>query len=149
MNMGTPVLRKGGTLILCHPCYDQFDPEHHPSYIEFFNRLLPETRDSFELHKRYEREFAENPSYVDRYRFGNAYHGAHPFYMWYWGEHGRKWCGRVIAAGAQNSRVPEVLGWERADNLAEAIAMARSTAPESPEITMLHHPPIFMSDVQA
>jgi hypothetical protein len=142
------VLREGGTLILCHPCYDKFDPEHHPSYIEFFNRLLPETRDAFELHERWERELAENPSYVDRYRYGNAYHGAHPFFMWYWGEHGRRWCGRVIAAGADNPRVPEILGWERAADLSEAIAMAKSTAPESPDITLLHHPPIFISDVR-
>jgi lactate racemase len=149
MNRGTPVLKKGGTLILCHPCYDEFDPEHHPSYIEFFNRLLPETRDAFELHKRYELEFAQNPSYIDRYRFGNAYHGAHPFYMWYWGEHGRQWCGRVIAAGATNSRVPEILGWEHAEDLSEAIAMAKSQAPGEPDITLLHHPPIFMSDVEA
>lgn len=149
MHMGTPVLKEGGTMILCHPCYDSFDPEHHPSYIEFFNRLLPETRDAMELHKKYEHEFATNPSYVDRYRFGNAYHGAHPFYMWYWGEKGRQHCGRVIAAGADNARVPEILGWERAHSLSEAIAMARSSAPENPDITLLHHPPIFMSDVKA
>ena len=31
---------------------------HHPSYIEFFNRLLPETRDAMELEKKYEDEFA-------------------------------------------------------------------------------------------
>ena len=148
MNRGTPVLKNGGTLILCHPCYDKFDPEHHPSYIEFFNRLLPETKDAMELHRRYEREFAENPSYVDRYRFGNAYHGAHPFFMWYWGEGGRQWTGRVIAAGATNSRVPEMMGWERAENLSEAIAMAKSTAPAEPDITMLHHPPIFLCDVE-
>ena len=74
-----------------------------------------------------EKEFAENPSYVDRYRFGNAYHGAHPFFMWYWGEGGRQWTGRVIAAGATNSRVPELMGWETAENLSEAIAMAKST----------------------
>ncbi len=149
MNRGVPIVKKGGTMILCHPCYDEFDPDHHPSYIEFFNRLLPETRDAMELHRKYEQEFAENPSYVDRYRFGNAYHGAHPFFMWYWGEAGRQWCGRVIAAGATNSRVPEILGWERAENLAEAIAMARSSAPSEPDITMLHHPPIFMSEVEA
>ncbi len=147
MNRGTPVLKKGGTLILTHPCDDAFDPEHHPSYIELFNRLLPETRDAAVLHERYEQEFAHNPSYVDRYRFGNAYHGAHPFYMWYWGEGGRRDVGRIIAAGAENSRVTELLGWERADSLAEAIAMARSSAPTSPEITMLHHPPIFIADV--
>ena len=145
MNMGTPVLKKGGTLILCHPCYDAFDPEHHPSYIEFFNRLLPETRDAMTLHKRYEKDFAQNPSYVDRYRHGNAYHGAHPFYMWYWGEGGRQHVGRVIAAGAENARVPELLGWERAGSLTEAIAMARTTGNE--EITMMHHPPIMIANV--
>jgi hypothetical protein len=26
--------------------------------------------------------------------------------------------------------------------------MAKSTAPQRPEITMLHHPPIFMCDVE-
>ncbi|MBD0371272.1 MAG: DUF2088 domain-containing protein, partial [Pyrinomonadaceae bacterium] len=41
-----PLLKKGGVLILHHPCYDEFDHEFHPSYIEFFNRLLPETRDA-------------------------------------------------------------------------------------------------------
>ncbi len=33
-------------------------------------------------------------------------------------------CGKVIAAGAENAHVPEMLAWERADNLTEAIAMA-------------------------
>jgi hypothetical protein len=84
MNRGIPLVKKGGTLILTHPCMDEFDPVQHPSYIEFFHRLLPETTDAMELHRRYEMEFAQNPSYVHLYRKGNAYHGAHPFYMWYW-----------------------------------------------------------------
>ena len=87
---GKPLLAKGGTIILTHPCSDEFDPEHHPSYIEFFNRLLPETRDAIKLEHKYEGEFAENPSYIQMYRPGNAYHGAHPFFMWYWGENGRQ-----------------------------------------------------------
>jgi hypothetical protein len=147
MNRGTPVLKRGGTLILCHPCYDRFDPQHHLSYIEFFNRALPETRNSAELFEKYEQDFARNPAFVERYRFGHAYHGAHPFYMWYWGEAGRHWCGRVIAAGASSGRVTEILGWERAESLASAMDTARSTAPENPSITLLHHPPIFISDV--
>jgi len=123
---GQPVLRKGGALILCHPCYDDFDPEYHPSYIEFFNRLLPETRDSHQLRAKYEEEFARNPSYVEMYRRGYAYHGTHPFFMWYWGEAGRQHVGKVIAAGAKNAHVPATLGWDRAESLTEAIAMARS-----------------------
>ena len=46
---GAPLVKKGGVMILTHPCYDEFDHEHHPSYIEFFNRLLPETRDAMKL----------------------------------------------------------------------------------------------------
>ena len=142
-----PLLKKGGTLILHHPCYDQFDHNFHPSYIEFFNRLLPETRDADTLRDKYEREFANNPSYIEMYRRGNAYHGAHPFFMWYWGENGRKHVGQVIAAGAENAHVPAILGWDRADNLTEAIAMARSSVGRSAEITMLHQPLIAICDM--
>ena len=29
---GKPLVKKGGTLIITHPCSDAFDPDHHPSY---------------------------------------------------------------------------------------------------------------------
>ncbi|HXV60192.1 MAG TPA: lactate racemase domain-containing protein [Vicinamibacteria bacterium] len=145
---GKPLVRKGGVLILCHPCYDDFDPERHPSYIEFFHRLLPETRDAFVLREKYEEEFAMNPSYIAMYRRGTAYHGAHPFFMWYWGENGRRHVSKIIAAGAENQHVPELLGWERADSLPEAIADARSHLGRSAEITMLHLPPIVIPHVE-
>jgi len=143
-----PLLKKGGVLIVQHPCYDEFDHKFHPSYIEFFNRLLPETRDAFVLREKYEEEFANNPSYVEMYRRGHAYHGAHPFFMWYWGENGRQHVGKVIVAGAENAHVPAMLGWERADNLTEAIAMARSYMGSSAEITMLHQPMIGIADME-
>ncbi len=148
MYRGNPVLKKGGVMIITHPCYDEFDHNHHPSYIEFFNRLLPETRDAVKLRHKYEEEFAHNPSYIEMYRRGNAYHGAHPFFMWYWGENGRQHVGRVIVAGAKNAHVPAMLGWERAESVTEALAMARSTVGPSPEITLMHHPPIVMMDME-
>ena len=147
LNRGVPLVKKGGVIILCHPAYDEFDPEQHPSYIEFFNRLLPETRDALILSHKYEREFATNPSYVHLYRKGNAYHGAHPFYMWYWGENGRQHVGKVIVAGAENNHVPEILGWQRTDTLAEAIDIARGFAGRSAEISLVHLPPILQTDV--
>lgn len=145
---GKPVLRKGGALILCHPCYDEFDHKFHPSYIEFFNRLLPETLDSHTLKHKYEEEFARNPSYIEMYRRGNAYHGSHPFFMWYWGEPGRQYAGKVIVAGAKNAHVPARMGWERADSLTEAIAMARGFVGPSASITLMKWPPIVMTDVE-
>jgi lactate racemase len=148
LNRGVPLVKKGGVIILCHPAYDEFDPEHHPSYIEFFNRLLPETRDATVLEHKYEREFATNPSYVHLYRKANAYHGAHPFYMWYWGENGRQWAGKIIVAGAENNHVPALLGWERTDTLSEAIEEARGFMGRSATISLVKIPPILQTDVR-
>jgi hypothetical protein len=144
---GKPVLRKGGVLILCHPGYDSFNHEHHPSYIEFFNRILTETTDAYTIEKKYQDELAYNPSYIEMYRRGNAYHGAHPCFMWYWGQRGREKCSRVIVVGADNATVPEIMGWETAGSIAEAIAMARGTMGRSAQISMMHHPPYMICDV--
>ena len=144
---GKPLVKKGGTMIIAHPCTDRFDAEHHAPYIEFVHNLLPETRDAMELHRRYEAKFAANPAYIQMYRTGHAYHPAHPFFMWYWGETGRQHLGRVIVVGADNEYIPKLLGYETARTMAEAIDMAKGTAPPSPEITMLHMPPILMADV--
>ena len=56
--------------------------------------------------------------------------------------------GKVIVVGSDNSTVPRLLGWERAETLAEAIAMGRSHMGRSAQITMLHHPPILITDVR-
>lgn len=144
---GAPLVKKGGTMIITHPCTDMFDKEHHAPYIEFVHNLLPETRDGLELHKRYERKFAANPAYIQMYRTGHAYHPAHPFFMWYWGEAGRQWLGRVIVVGADNEYIPKLLGYETARSMNEALEMAGATGPRTPEITMLHAPPILMADV--
>jgi hypothetical protein len=144
---GAPLLKKGGTLIVTHPMEDRFDAKQHPAYIEFVHRLLPETRDAYELHKKYERQFAEDPTYIEMYRHGNAYHGSHPFFMWYWGEGGRQHIGRVIMAGARDEYMCSLFGYEPAANLHEAIAMARDSSPPSPEITYFASRSIFLCDV--
>jgi hypothetical protein len=146
---GKPLLKKGGTMIVTHPCTDQFDKEHHAPYIEFVHNLLPETRDAMELHKRYEQKFASNPAYIQAYRTGHAYHPAHPFFMWYWGEAGRQHTGRVIVVGADNEYIPKLMGWETARSMPEALEMAKDTAPPSPEIVLMHTAPMMMAEVTA
>ena len=148
LNRGVPLVKKGGVIIITHPLYDEFDPEHHAPYIEFFHRLLPETRDAKVLEHKYEREFAKNPSYVHLYRKGNSYHGAHPFYMWYWGENGRQHVGKLICAGAENNHVPALMGWDRTDTLSEAIDMARGFMGRNASISVVKCPPILQTDVR-
>ena len=147
MYRGMPVVKKNGVLIITHPLYDDFDPLHHPSYIEFFHRLLPEARDSFELQRKYEAEFAHNPDYIRMYRTGNAYHGVHPFYMWYWGENGRAHVGKVIVVGAESKQAAATLGWETAASMDEALEMAQSHVGHKPSVTLMHFAPILMADV--
>jgi lactate racemase len=142
-----PLVKKGGTMIIFHPCTDKFDHVQHTAYIDFVHRLLPETRDALELHKRYERKYASDPALIEMYRRGNAYHPAHPFFMWYWGEAGRQHLGRVIVVGADNEYIPKILGYETAQNIDEALYMARGGVERSLSITCLHAPPIVLADV--
>ncbi|MHC4392614.1 MAG: NPN-dependent hydroxyacid isomerase, LarAH14/15/16 family, partial [Planctomycetota bacterium] len=144
---GKPLVKKDGVLIVCHPLYDEFHPEHHAPYVEFFHRLLPETRDSETLRREHEERFAKDPAYIHMYRKGHAYHGAHPFYMWYWGENGRAHVGKVIIVNPESTYAAEVLGWEPAKDLTDAIAKAEAHLAKKPSITLLHAPPIFLCDV--
>src|SRR5205823_9819548 len=83
-----PVLRKGGVLILTHPCRYEFDAVQHPSYIDYYDEVLSDTRDPVEIEKKYEKRFAEDPWFRQLYRKSNAYHGIHPHYAWIWAAHG-------------------------------------------------------------
>ncbi len=147
LHRGKPLLKEGGTIIITHPCSDRFDHEQHAPYTEFFHKILTETSDDFELHKRYERKFSRNPAYIRMYRHGHSFHPNHPFYMWYWGTAGRKHQGRCIVVGADNEYVPRILGYETAPSMTEAIRMAKESAPEDPQITCVNYTPIMMTQV--
>lgn len=144
---GKPLVRRGGVMIFTHPLDKRFNTTHHPSYIDFYDNVLSQTRDPAEIEKRFEEEFAYNPRYIDLYRNSYAYHGVHPFYMWYWACYGQDYLGRIIVVGARDKEVADRLGYETAPNLEVALAMAQDTVGTSPEITMYHFPPIFLCDV--
>ena len=80
---------------------------HHPSYIDFFEEVLAETTDPVAIETKYEEQFATDPWYTHLYRNSYAYHGVHPFYMWYWGAHALEHLGDVIFVGGdRRARVP-------------------------------------------
>ena len=149
MYRGAPILKQGGVFILTHPLYNDFSPAHHAAYHEFFHRCLTETRDSATLQRKYEAEFAGDAQYRDMYSNGHGYHGVHPFYMWYWAENGANHCGLVIVVGAEDRESASVMGWECADSMDEALAMAQSFLGRTPTVSHLHIPPINMVDVAA
>jgi hypothetical protein len=146
MYRGRPLVRPGGVLIMSHPTPWAFNPVHHPSYIDFFEQVLTETTDPIEIEAKYEESFATDPWYIHLYRTSNAYHGVHPFYMWYWGAHALEHLGGVIVVGG-NRRAVRRLGFKPASTLTDALEMATDIVGRDPSITHFHAPPLLMADV--
>ena len=145
---GKPLVREGGVYIFMHPLEERFHQIHHPSYIDFYRQVLPQTRDAEEMGRLYEESFATNPRYIDLYRNSYAYHGVHPFYAWYWAWHGQSHLGRIIVVGARDSQVAQTLGYDTAPSLATALEMAQDTVGPNPQVTAFHMPPIFLCDME-
>jgi lactate racemase len=144
---GKPLVRPGGVLIATHPVPREFHPVHHPSYIEFFEQVLSVTTDPKEIEAKFEEDFATDPWYRQLYRTGHAYHGVHPFYMWYWGCYALDYLGDVIFVGADRETVRR-MGFRSASTLQDALEMAEQTVGSQPTITHFHCPPIFVADVE-
>jgi lactate racemase len=144
---GRPIVREGGVAIFYHPVPDEFHPVHHPSYIDFFEEILTESTDPLVLETKYEEQFATDPWYVQLYRKSYAYHGVHPFYMWYWGAHALEHLRDVIFVGG-NRKTTARMGFRAASTLADALEMASPIVGSSPSISYLHAPPLVLADVR-
>ena len=136
MYRNKPLVRQGGVIIMTHPTYRDFHPVHHPSYIDFFEQVLADTTDPVEIEQKYEKQFAEDEWYRHLYRTSYAYHGVHPFYMWYWASHGLKHCGRVIIVGGEPRSVRR-LGFTPAAYRSAWLRLSGLTQVES--ITLMTH----------
>ena len=147
MYRNRPPVREGGTLILFHPTPWEFHQVHHPSYVDFFDEVLAETTDPATIETKFEQQYATDPWYIHLYRHSYAYHGVHPFYMWYWGAHALEHLGDVILVGADRAAVAR-MGFRTASTFADALEMASDTVGRSPRITYLHSPPLTLADVR-
>lgn len=147
MHSGRPPLKKGGVMIISNPAYEKFDPEQHPSYIDFYEQVLTEKPDIFNL-KKVEKIYLNNQNYSDKYRNGFAYHGTHVLMAYYWGVLGLLNVGRVIVAGSKSRRALEILGFDHAKDLNEAIEISRKHLGKNCSIAYFCLPPIFISEIK-
>ena len=145
--IGKPLVREGGVMILHHPVPWEFHQGHHPSYVDFFDEVLAETTDPAAIEAKYEQQYAGDEWYRHLYRNSYAYHGVHPFYMWYWGAHAMDYLGDVIFVGADRKAVQR-MGFRVASTFADALDMAGETVGTSPRISYLHTPPLTLAEVR-
>lgn len=122
---GVPLVKRGGTLIVTHPFTDAFDHRQHAAHYDFVHRLLPKTRDTDRLRERYEAQFVRDPALLSMHAQGAAVHPARAFFDWCRGEPARQHLGRMIAVGADNEYMPQLLGFETAASIEEALYRAR------------------------
>jgi len=143
-----PLVKPGGILIFCHPCVNQFNPVHNPSYIELFEKLLPHTKDPVELWELYAEEFANRPEYVHKYRYGFAFHGAHPLILYGQGLYGLNHAGKAFLAGATDFEVARRLSLDPFASVEAAVAEAENLMGKDCSITYLDMPESFVCNVE-
>jgi hypothetical protein len=131
-----------------NPFLPGFHLQHHPSYQEFYERVLPQTREPREIEERFEMDFASRPEYIEQYRHQYAYHGVHPFYAWAWGCVAMKQMSRILVVGARDPQVVEHLGFTPVATLERALSVAREGLGSGFSLTHLVVPPIFVTEVQ-
>ena len=116
--------KPGCSVIMATPCAEEWDMEHHPAYKEVWDRVLPETRDPYEISERFMDDFATRKEYIEKYRFGYAYHPVHAILAVHPLKRLRH-AGRVFVAGPEDAAVPRHVGFTPTATIEEAIAQAQ------------------------
>jgi len=147
MYRNKPLVRRGGVVIMFHPVPWEFHQIHHPSYVDFFEEVLAETTDPKTIESKFEERYATDPWYIHLYRTSHAYHGVHPFYMWYWGAHALDHVEDVIVVGG-DPRSCARMGYRTASSFRDALEMAGDTVGTGPSVTYLHVPPLAIAEVR-
>jgi lactate racemase-like protein len=117
--------KPGCTVIMAAAVRETWDRVHHPSYPEVWERVLPVTRDPYEINARFENEFARHPAHIEAYRRRFAFHPIHGILATHPLKRLRH-VGRVIVAAPRDAHVPRHLGWEVAASVEEAVARAQA-----------------------
>jgi len=113
----------GCTVVMATPVPDQWDRVAHPSYPDVWEHVLPQTRDPYEIMRRFADRYARRPEYIDAYRNGFGFHPVHGILATYPLKRLER-IGRVIIAGAVDPAVPGHLGFESAASVEQAVARA-------------------------
>jgi len=142
-----PLVKRGGVIIIINPAFERFHSEYHVAYKKFYEEVLSETTDPFEMQEKFQERFATDPYLIDCYRHRFAHHGFHPFTVWYWATYPLKYLSRVILVGPRDDRVARRLGVDWATNLSHALGLAREITGGN-DVVGLTIPPFIYVKVQ-
>jgi hypothetical protein len=128
--LGDHVLREGGVIIGLNPSNGIYDEATYCStreVLELYDRAADISQMS-----RYQPLVANRPEYLYQYRFGNAYHPIHPFWLLYSCDYMLSRAAQVILAGTENPGAFRRLGITPARDFAHAWERARRCVGPAP-----------------
>jgi len=134
--------KPGCTVIMAAPARDQWDRVAHASYPEVWERILPQTRDPYEITERFADDLAHRPDYVEAYRRRYAFHPIHGILATHPLKRLRH-VGRVIVAAPRDPHVPRHLGFDVAGSVEEAVSRARQIHGRECAIAYVEQPPLI------
>jgi len=131
--------KPGCTVIMATPVPERWDRVAHPSYPEVWERILPLTRDPYEIMRRFADDYARRPDYIEAYRARFGFHPVHGILAVYplkrLGH-----VGRVIVAAPRDPAVPRHIGFDTAPSVEEAVARAEAIHGRDPAIAWIRQP---------
>ncbi len=139
---GKPLVKRGGVVIIINPTFEVFHEEYHVAYKKFYDEVLSETTEPFEMQKLFQEKFACDPYLIDCYRHKYAHHGFHPFTVWYWATYPLKYLSKVILVGPKNDRAASRLGVDWSPSIDHALGLA-SDITGGNEVVGLSIPPFI------
>ncbi|MBI3961384.1 MAG: DUF2088 domain-containing protein [Deinococcus sp.] len=142
-----PLVKPGGVVIILNPVFEVFHPEYHVAYQRFYDEVLPETADPFQMQANFQEKFASDPYLIDCYRHRFAHHGFHPFTVWYWATYPLKYLSKVILVGPKSDRIAKRLGVDWSPNMPHALSWAQELTGGN-EVVGLSIPPFMYVEVQ-
>lgn len=142
-----PLVKRGGVIVAYNPGLERFHEQHHPSYVDFWNRDLESFRDPEACWNELAEPYAENPEYLRKYRDHYAYHGSHALMNWFWSGMALRYLKGVVLAGAKEPATARKIGFHPQPNFSSALDLAREMAGRDATVGFMAMPPHFVVDV--
>jgi len=133
--------KPGCSVIFATPCPHQWDTVHHAPYPIVWETVLTESRDPYEIDRRFGEAFAQDEGLIEKYRHHHAFHPIHGILATHPLKR-LKHAARVIVAGIEDPATAHHLGYETADSVEQALGMTEEIHGKDCSIAYTHLPAI-------
>jgi len=130
-----PMLKEGGVIVVTAKVSDNIDRVAHPNYDEIM-KLWDKSLTAEDLIDR-EEEYFHRSDLLAKYKFGYAFHPAHPFWLFYADQYILNHAGKIIFAGVEDPAPVRRLGCTPTRDFKEAWRLATQIVGNDPETLVL------------